>query len=112
MTKAQLGQLKESVDIRINSILTKLERSLTRQISALDSKFVSNISVLDSNISILDSKIGALEFKMDSKLDALEKDVKHIVVEIKAELGKHEDRLVWRMFFAVSIILISLCPTF
>jgi hypothetical protein len=86
------------VDIRINSIYTNFESSLTRQISALDFKF--------------DSKIGALEFKIDSKLDALEKDVKHIVVEIKAELGKQENRLVWRMFFAVSTILISLCPTF
>jgi hypothetical protein len=97
-TKVQQDHLKESVDTKINNDLTNLESSLTRTISNLDSKFAS--------------KISALESKMDSKFEILEKDIKHIVVELKAELGKHEIRLVWRMFFAVSIVLISLYPTF
>jgi hypothetical protein len=60
---------------------------------------------LSPNPSSLDLKIGALESQMNSKFDTFGKDINHIVVELKAEMGKHEIRLVWRMFFAVSVLI-------
>jgi hypothetical protein len=104
-TKVQLDHLKESVDTRIGNFQNNLENSFARTISNLDSKFASKVSALEFKI---DSKFD----KIDSKFEMLKKDIKHVVVELTAEIEKKETRLVWRIFFTVSVVLILLYPSF
>jgi hypothetical protein len=40
-SKAQLDHLEESIDTKISNLQTNLESNLTRQISALESKMIS-----------------------------------------------------------------------
>jgi len=103
-TKIQLDHLKESMDTKIN-FQTNFESSFTRQISALDSKFVSKTSNIDLKLDALDLKISALQSQMNSKFDT-------IGVKLKTEMVELETRLVLRIFLPVSVVLISLCPTF
>jgi hypothetical protein len=88
------------VDTKISNFPTNLESSLIRVISNPDSKFVSKISALESK----------MDSRSDSRFEILGNDVRHIVVEFKAELGKQmvelkmemrerETRLVWRSSF-------------
>jgi hypothetical protein len=93
-TKVQLGHLKESVDTRIGNFQTHFESSLARTISNLESNMNSKFD------------------KIDSKFEILENDIKHVVVEFTAEMGRKEARLVWWIVFTVSVVLISLCPPF
>jgi hypothetical protein len=93
------------IQIAINSSLDLLHNDSDIPPSSHDSKFASKISALESK---MDSKFD----NVDSKFEILEKDIKHIVVELKAEMGKQETRFAWGIFFSVSVVLISPCPTF
>ena len=46
----------------------------------------------------MDSKFEKMDSKFDSKFEMLKSDIKHIVVDLVGEMGKHETQLVWQMF--------------
>ena len=75
MVKLELNHHKDSSNTQMCSIQT----SLTGQIKALDSK-------------------------IDSKIDTFRSEVRTDFSGLRAELKQHENRLVWRVFFAVSTI--------
>lgn len=87
-TKLQLDHLKKTMDTRISNH----ENGLTTQINALNSKF-------------------------DLKFDTFKREVIHSISELRAELKqhtwgiirevhRHEVQLVWRVFIAVSSVII------
>jgi chromosome segregation ATPase len=93
-TKSELNHHKESSNSQMHNIKT----NLTRRINALDHN--------------INSKINALDAKIDSKFDAFQSEMRTSLSDLRAELKKHENLSVWRVFFAVSVVLILLYPTF
>ena len=87
-TKSELNHHKESS----NSQMHNIETNLTGRINALDHK--------------INSKINALDAKIDSKFDAFRSEMRTSLSELTAELKQQENRLVWRVFFAASVVLI------
>jgi hypothetical protein len=58
------------------------------------------INALDHNIN---SKINALDAKIDSKFDAFQSEMRTSLSDLRAELKKHENLSVWRVFFALAV---------
>ena len=121
--------INSSIDTKISNLHANVESSLTRQISALDSKFVLKTNDLDSKLSALVSKVSAFEsildskfHKVDSKLDTMDSKLdtmdpkldsmfdKH-VAKLMAKLGEALPKVIFFVFI-VSVVLLSLCPIF
>jgi len=116
-TKARLDDLKKSVDTQISSLQTNLKADLTTQISALRSMVELKIDKVESKIDKADSKVESKIDKVESKIDTFQTEMRYSLSELRAELDKkmlghsmelkqHEVRLIWRVFFAVSVVLI------
>jgi len=114
------------MDTKISNFQTNLERNFAGITSPFESEIDPKFEKIDTKFKKINpkfEKIDAKFKKIDAKFETPEKDIKHIVVEFKAELRtqlaelkadmvKYETRLVWEVSFVVSVILISLCPTF
>jgi ABC-type molybdate transport system ATPase subunit len=77
-TKAQLDLLEKSTDTKISNFQTNLESNFTRQISALDVKFVSKTSDLESKLNALDAKFVSETRDLDSKFSNLDSNAKFV----------------------------------
>jgi len=120
-TKLQLDHFKESTNTKISGLQT----GFTGQISAIESKFDSKFDTFSREIRHSMSELKAelmqkmSELRAESKQNMLEltAESKQNMLELRAEskqnmsdimnqVRQHEVQLVWRMFFAVSGILI------
>jgi len=117
-TKVHLDHLKTSMDTQISSLQTDLKADLTTQISALHSKVDSKIDTFQNEMR---HNFDTFRNEMRHNFDTFRNEMRHNFSELRAEsnqqmLGfraeskQHEVRLVWRVFFAVSVILIFTIP--
>jgi len=77
----------------------------------------SKIDKLESKIDKVDSKVESKIDKLESKIDTFQNEMRHNLSELRSELEKkmlgysmeskrHEIRLIWRIVFTVSVVLI------
>jgi hypothetical protein len=59
----------------------------------------------------LTGQINAFDSKIDSKIDAFRSEMRTSLPELTAELKQQENQLVWRVFFAASVVLIFTIPS-
>ena len=105
-TKARLDDLRKSVDTQISSFQTNLKADLTTQISALRSMVELKVDKVESKIDKVESKIDTFQTEMRHSLSELRVELDNKMLGHSMDLKQHEVRLIWRVFFAVSVVLI------
>jgi hypothetical protein len=85
----------------IGLLQTNLENNLTRQISALDDKFISKTSDLDSKLRDLDSKFRILGLEtsaLDAKFVSKTRDLDS---EMNTKFGRLEERVESQLLWLI-----------
>ena len=94
------------MDAQISSLQTNLTADLTTQISALRSMVELKVDKVESKIDKVESKIDTLQTEMRHSLSELRAELDKKMLGHSIDFKKHEVRLIWRVFFAVSVVLI------
>ena len=103
-TKLQPDYLK-STSTKTSNLQSNLQTGLAGHFGGLDYKSDFKINTFESKF---DSKFNTFESNIDSKFNTFEEKFKRNLVELMEELKQHGNRLIWRVFFAVSVLIFTI----